>query len=89
MAAGLIVRDAVGVVTRARLALGSVAPTTVRARAVEAAITGRVLDAAAADAAAQAVAADIAPIDDVRSTRAYRSRIAAGLARAFAAPDPA
>lgn len=89
VAAGLIERDAAGVVKRARLALGSVAPTTVRARAVEAAITGRVLDVAAAEAAAAAVAKDIAPIDDVRSTRAYRARIAAGLARAFAAPDPA
>ncbi len=89
VAAGVIERDAAGIVTTARLALGSVAPVTVRARAVEAALVGRVLDAAAAEAAAIAVGADIAPIDDVRSTRDYRARIAAGLARAFAAPDPA
>jgi xanthine dehydrogenase iron-sulfur cluster and FAD-binding subunit A len=75
-------------VTRARLALGSVAPITVRARAVEAAITGRTLDAGAADAAALAVRDDIAPIDDVRSTREYRARIAERLVRAFVAPDP-
>jgi len=89
VAAGVIERDAAGVVTRARLALGSVAPITVRARHVEAALVGRRLDAATAAAAAAAVAIDIAPIDDVRSTRAYRARIAERLARAFAAPDPA
>ncbi len=89
VAAGVIERDPAGVVTRARLALGSVAPTTVRARAVEAALVGRPLDAAAGAAAARAVRDDIAPIDDVRSTREYRARIAERLARAFAAPDPA
>jgi CO/xanthine dehydrogenase FAD-binding subunit len=88
VAAGVIERDAAGRVTRARLALGSVAPITVRARAVEAAITGRTLDAGAADAAALAVRDDIAPIDDVRSTREYRARIAERLVRAFVAPDP-
>jgi CO/xanthine dehydrogenase FAD-binding subunit len=88
VAAGVIERDAAGRVTRTRLALGSVAPITVRARAVEAAITGRALDAGAADAATLAVRDDIAPIDDVRSTREYRARIAERLVRAFVAPDP-
>ena len=88
VAAGVIERDAAGIVTRTRLALGSVAPITVRARAVEAAIVGRVLDAATAEAAARAVREDIAPIDDVRSTREYRARIAERLVRAFVAPDP-
>ncbi len=89
VAAGVLERDAAGIVTRARFALGSVAPVTVRARAVEAALTGRPLDARAAEAAASAVATDMAPIDDMRSTRDYRARIAAGLARAFAAADMA
>ena len=89
VAAGVLERDAAGRVTRARLALGSVAPVTVRARHVEAALVGHGLDAATADAAAAAVAGDIAPIDDVRSTREYRARIATHLVRAFVAPDPA
>ncbi len=89
VAAGLLSVDAAGVIQHARLALGSVAPTTLRARHVEAAVLGGRLDAATAAAAAQAVHLDIAPIDDVRSTRGYRSRIAEGLARAFVAPPSA
>jgi len=87
VAAGVIARDGGGAVTHARFALGSVAPVTVRARAVETALVGRRLDSASVNAAATAVTADVAPIDDIRSTRAYRLRIARGLAAAFAAPD--
>lgn len=87
VAAGVLTLDG-GVVRSARLALGSVAPVTLRARHVEAAVTGRALDARTADAAAAALREDIAPIDDVRSTRDYRLRIAEGLVRAFLAPGP-
>ncbi|MDP2316575.1 MAG: xanthine dehydrogenase family protein subunit M [Pseudomonadota bacterium] len=68
-----------GVVTEARVALGSVAPTPIRAHHVEAALVGRPLDAAAADA----VAHDIAPIDDIRSTADYRRTVAANVIRAW------
>ncbi|MFN7145655.1 MAG: FAD binding domain-containing protein, partial [Myxococcota bacterium] len=61
-----------GVVTEARVAFGSVAPTPIRARHVESALVGRPVDRAAADA----VADDIAPIDDIRSTAEYRRRVA-------------
>jgi CO/xanthine dehydrogenase FAD-binding subunit len=54
------------------IAWGSVAPTTVRSRAVEAALTGQVLDDAALHAATQALERDIVPIDDQRATAAYR-----------------
>ena len=84
VAAGVLERDATDQVTRATLALGSVAPVTLRARHVEAALVGRRLDAATLDAAARAVHQDIAPIDDIRSTRVYRARIAERLVRAFA-----
>ena len=60
-----------GVVTDARVALGSVAPIPVRARHVEAALIGRPVDPAAADA----VVDDIAPIDDIRSTAEYRQTV--------------
>jgi len=66
-----------------RIALGSVAPTVVRAKAAEQALRGRALDAAAVDAAVRALASDIAPIDDVRSTARYRQRVAVNLLREF------
>jgi CO/xanthine dehydrogenase FAD-binding subunit len=84
VAAGVIERDASGIVTRATLALGSVAPVTLRARRVEASLLGRRLDEPTIDAAVRAVREDIAPIDDIRSTRLYRARIAERLVRAFA-----
>lgn len=87
VAAGVLERDVLGVVTRARLAFGSVAPITARARAVEAAVTGKRLGPEATAAALAALASDIAPIDDMRSTSDYRMRIAGNLLRAFLAPD--
>ena len=55
-----------GVVREARLVLGAVAPTPVRATAAEAAITGKALDAAAIDAAVAATLADARPLGDNR-----------------------
>jgi xanthine dehydrogenase small subunit len=59
-----------------RLALGSVAPTPVRASATEAVLEGAVPSQETADAAAAALEAEIQPIDDVRSTAAYRRAVA-------------
>lgn len=56
-----------------RIALGSVAPTVVRAGRTEAALRA----GADADAAVATLQSEIAPIDDIRSTAAYR-RLAAG-----------
>jgi CO/xanthine dehydrogenase FAD-binding subunit len=66
-----------------RIALGSVAPTVVRARRAEDSLRGRTLDAGAIAAAAETLASEIAPIDDIRSTARYRARVAANLLRAF------
>lgn len=60
-----------------RLALGSVAPTTVRAHATEAVLEGSSPTREMADRAAAALAAEIRPIDDVRSTADYRRAVAA------------
>jgi xanthine dehydrogenase small subunit len=60
-----------------RLALGSVAPTTVRSPATEAALEGSPPTRETADRAAEALAAEIRPIDDVRSTADYRRTAAA------------
>ncbi len=62
----------------ARFALGSVAPTPVRAPHAEAAVAGRRPDAATRREAVRALQHDIAPIDDVRAPASYR-RIAAAV----------
>jgi len=63
----------------ARVALGSVAPIVVRCVQAEAALRGQTLDGALSTAAAAALAEDISPIDDVRSTARYRMRVAQNL----------
>jgi len=85
--AAVVEHDAARRVTRSRLAFGSVAPVTVRARAVESAIAGCTLGAEAVAAALDALGKDIAPIDDIRSTRDYRSRVSANLLRACLAAE--
>ena len=59
----------------ARIALGSVAPTVVRAPRTEAALAR----GASLDEARQTLIDEIAPIDDLRSTADYRRRVAANL----------
>ncbi|MBA2265513.1 MAG: xanthine dehydrogenase small subunit, partial [Chloroflexi bacterium] len=58
--------------TGVRLALGSVAATTVRAHATEAVLEGARPTRETADAAIAALSAELQPIDDVRSTSDYR-----------------
>ncbi len=70
-----------GVVTQARVALGSVAATPVRCASVEAALVGRPVDPTAADR----VADDITPIDDIRSTADYRMTVARNIIRSWLA----
>jgi len=60
-----------------RVALGSVAATPIRVRAVEALLEGSRPTPETADEAAQALAEAIEPIDDVRSTADYRRTVAA------------
>jgi CO/xanthine dehydrogenase FAD-binding subunit len=60
-----------------RLALGSVADRPIRARATEAVLNGAPPTPETADAAAEALATEIVPIDDVRSTADYRRAVAA------------
>jgi len=72
-----------GVVRDVRIAMGSVAPTVVRCRAVEEALRGQPLTPELVVAAQRELRRDIAPIDDVRSTAAYRSRVAQNLLGEF------
>ena len=70
-----------GLVNDVRIALGSVAPTVVRARAAEAALRGHHLSAGTIAAAEAALEREIAPIDDIRSNARYRMRVARALLR--------
>ncbi|MGH9787319.1 MAG: FAD binding domain-containing protein [Candidatus Acidiferrales bacterium] len=76
--AGTATVDA-GAVRNLRIALGSVAPTVLRCVKTEAALHGRKIDAATIAEAQAALAAEIAPIDDMRSTMNYRRRISLNL----------
>jgi CO/xanthine dehydrogenase FAD-binding subunit len=64
---------------RPRVAFGSLAPTVIRVpRAEEVLASGGTIDEAVA-----ALDAEISPIDDLRSTAAYRRRVAGNLLRQF------
>lgn len=62
-----------GVVRRARIGLGGVAATPVRARATEESLTDRPWDADTVREAAAVLAGEGTPLDDHRSSAAYRS----------------
>jgi xanthine dehydrogenase FAD-binding subunit len=68
-------RVAGGRLSGVRVAMGSVAPTPLRARHVEAALEGKPLDAATIAAAVAATAQDAKPIDDVRASAWYRGHL--------------
>jgi xanthine dehydrogenase iron-sulfur cluster and FAD-binding subunit A len=64
--------DPTSEVLGARIALGCVAPTVVRAAAAEALLLGHPLSAEACTHAAQLALEAVSPIDDVRGSAAYR-----------------
>ena len=61
------------IVTRARIGLGGVAATPVRALATEAALVGRPWSLETIEAASEVLAGEGTPIDDQRASAAYRS----------------
>jgi CO/xanthine dehydrogenase FAD-binding subunit len=71
------------VIREARIALASVAPTVVRCVRTEALLAGRRLDDALLRTAREAVLREIAPIDDMRSSAAYRQRVTQNLVEDF------
>jgi CO/xanthine dehydrogenase FAD-binding subunit len=64
-----------GRITGARIALGSMAPTQIRARAAERALEGRSLDAATISAAAAAATEGTSPTDNALGSAWYRREI--------------
>jgi xanthine dehydrogenase small subunit len=79
-------------VTAARIAFGGMAATPRRAPACEASLIGRPWTAETIETAVAALAADFAPIDDLRASAAYRARAAGNLLRKAwleTAPSPA
>jgi xanthine dehydrogenase FAD-binding subunit len=70
--AGRVLVAGDGTFSEVRLALGSVAPTPVRARRTERVLTGRRPDAELRREAARVLQDDIVPIDDVRAPARYR-----------------
>jgi CO/xanthine dehydrogenase FAD-binding subunit len=77
------IRVEAGAVQDVRIALASVAPTVIRALQTEDVLRGQPLDTNAVAAAERTLLAEIAPIDDIRSTARYRARVAANLLREF------
>jgi xanthine dehydrogenase small subunit len=70
-----------GIVCEARIAFGGMAGIPARAPGCEAALTGKSWNAETVEAAAQALAGDYSPLDDLRGSAAYRSKVAANLLR--------
>lgn len=66
-----------------RIAVGSVAPIIVRCAKTEAVLQGQRIDDSTINAARAEFQNEIAPIDDIRSTAAYRLRVAANLLEDF------
>jgi CO/xanthine dehydrogenase FAD-binding subunit len=77
------IRVEAGAVQDVRIAIGSVAPTVIRATRTEDVLRGQPLDTNAVAAAERTLLSEIAPIDDIRSTARYRARVAANLLREF------
>ena len=70
-----------GAVQKARIALASVAPTPVRARAAEGVLEGNVLSDELIETAAVAAVEAATPISDVRGSAEYRRELVKVLTR--------
>ena len=64
-----------GICQKARIALGAVAPTPIRAKRTEQLITGKKVNEISSDLVAETVCREVDPITDVRATIDYRSEM--------------
>lgn len=72
-----------GAISDIRLAFGAVAPVPLRCTRTEELIRGQRVDSGLLAAAERELLTEIAPIDDIRSTAAYRRRVSANLIANF------
>jgi CO/xanthine dehydrogenase FAD-binding subunit len=70
-------------IAEVRIALGSVGPIPIRCVQTESALRRMRINSETVAAASGALAAEIAPIDDIRSTRGYRLKVSLNLLEAF------
>jgi CO/xanthine dehydrogenase FAD-binding subunit len=80
--AGLAQADR-GAIADVRIAIGSVAPVPMRLRETESLLLGKQISPALVGKAKRSVARQIQPIDDIRSTAAYRTAVAENLVAEF------
>jgi CO/xanthine dehydrogenase FAD-binding subunit len=64
-----------GTFSEVRVALGSVAPTPLRTRTVEAALEGKTLDTNTIKSAVESASKEVKPIDDMRASAWYRDHL--------------
>jgi CO/xanthine dehydrogenase FAD-binding subunit len=67
----------------AKIALGSVAPVSLRCVKTEALLQGKKLSAQLIESARASLASEISPLDDIRSTRNYRLAVAQNILESF------
>ena len=70
-------------ISHIRIALGSVAPIPIRCQQTEALLLNQTVNDQTISNAADSLAAEIAPIDDIRSTRDYRLQVSLNLLQDF------
>jgi CO/xanthine dehydrogenase FAD-binding subunit len=87
VAAGVLWLKRDGTIRELRFALGSMAPTVRRLPTVEAYVAGKKPTRRVLEHARRLVAEDVLPIDDIRSTAAYRLEISRNLLCSFLDPN--
>lgn len=78
-----IAEGVVGRIDEVRIALGSVAPIPLRCTRTEGILRGRTITRELTEVAKKELAQEITPIDDIRSTKAYRLRVSQNLLADF------
>ena len=81
VAAMLSLASTDGICTEARLALGAVAPTPIRARKAEKTLIGKKIDEGIMELAAETASEEASPIADIRASEAYRRAMVRVLTR--------
>jgi CO/xanthine dehydrogenase FAD-binding subunit len=79
--AARVERDEAGLCRQARIALGAVAPTPIRARQAEELLRGQRLTPELIAEAGRVAAGEASPIDDLRGSAGYRRRVVEVLVR--------